>query len=113
MRYLCMLEPQTLLSRQMLTFNLCNVDSEIIEDAKLELGFRTVDMKRETVTYAAATVESINVYTGMLAPTKTAYIDVIGTDGKSRTFLIAGHVHAKTAMAAAKKLGIKVTGETL
>jgi hypothetical protein len=91
------------------TLRLYRVDAELIDSTMH-------GRNKQTVEIPVADVAEIKLYTGMLAPSATCYIDVTFKDEvayKKRCFLICGHPAARLTAFEAKIAGISVTGEAL
>ena len=65
-------------------------------------------MHNITLVFPVADIERVLAYTGILAPSMTAYIEPIFKDGTQRCFLIDGHAAAQRCIADAESMGLYV-----
>jgi hypothetical protein len=89
------------------TLRVYRVDAELI-------GGVMHGRKKQTIEIPVKDVASLRVYTGILAPSMTCYIDVVFKDPKvhaQRCYLICGHPAAKLTTFEARLAGIAVTSE--
>lgn len=87
------------------TLRIYRVDSEMVDDV-------VHARNKQTIEIPVSDVSALKIYTGMIAPMATCYIDVyFKGEISQRCFLICGHPAAKLTQFEAKIAGIPVDSE--